>query len=61
VGPNGPAWPQRQAGEGHATVAGGDAGGMQPDAAVRADQMLVSVETENFHGYIFCIPPAGIR
>jgi hypothetical protein len=29
-----PPQPHRQAGDGHATVAGGDSGGMQPDAAV---------------------------
>jgi hypothetical protein len=53
VGPDGPARPHRQAGDPHATVAGGDSGGMQPDAAVRADQTLVAVETEDLHAYIF--------
>jgi hypothetical protein len=38
---------------GHATVAGGDSGGMQADAAVRADQTLIAVEAEDLHAYIF--------
>lgn len=53
VGPDGPARPHRQAGDGHATAAGGDPGGMQPGTAVRADQTLVAVEAEDLHAYIF--------
>jgi hypothetical protein len=49
VGPDGPAWLQGQTGDGHGTVAGSDAGGMQPDAAVRAYRPLIAVETENLN------------
>jgi hypothetical protein len=36
---------------------------MQSDAAVRADQMLVSVETEDLHAYIFVrwVPKERVR
>src|SRR6202043_3394511 len=49
VGPDGPARPHYQAGDSHVTGAGGDSGGMQPDAAVRANQTLVTVEAEDLH------------
>jgi hypothetical protein len=49
VGTDGPARPHRQAGDRYATLAGGDSGRMQPDAAVRIDQTFVTVEAEDFH------------